>query len=45
MVPQEVAMIEEEEKVESKVLKYRALKLNHKTNSKTNSQVEARSIS
>lgn len=46
MVPHEVAMIEEEEeKVESKVLKSRALKLNHKTNSKTNSQVEARSIS
>jgi hypothetical protein len=49
MVPQEVAMLQEEEKKQeksaNKVHKSRALKLNHKTNSKANAQPEPRSHS
>ena len=49
MVPHEVAMLQEEEKKQeksaNKVHKSRALKLNLKTNSKTNAHVEPRSVS
>ena len=49
MVPQEVAMLQEEEKKQeksaNKVHKSRALKLNPKNNSKSNAHTEPRSHS